>query len=215
MKYKELKAPGIYCLKHPETKEVRYVGQSKNIRKRYLDGHLRSPRTSNYPVSRWVNKLLDLGLTPEIEVLEYCNNPIDSEKMWIDKFKAEGARLLNIHGGGPMPAATGNGVTTKIWSVRGMPTPWIFLCRTLFPMRDRESISNALSIMREDRRSRKTEFDKLQFELRCARILLEQYSANSKQVKFAEKWLMDVSDKVNKKYPKTIIIMSPDGEQLV
>lgn len=209
-----LKVSGVYCLKDPETGKIRYVGQSKNIHNRYYYGHLKSDRVSSHPVTSWVNKLKDSDKIPSIEILEICENPIDVEKQWIDKIKSQGHDLLNIHGGGRIPASVGNGKTTKIWSVEGMPSPWVFLCRSFYAKRSNKSIDDRLKELKKERDSKKSEFDILQFELFCARILLDAYHESSKQVHFAEKWLMGVAGKVNKKYPNTVIVMSVDGVRL-
>ena len=214
MKVANLKVSGIYCLNDPDTGEMRYVGQSKNIHNRYYNGHLKSDRLSCHPVTFWINKLKDNGKTPSIEILEVCDNPIDIEKHWIDKIKAEGHNLLNIHGGGRIPSSMGNGKTTKLWSVEGMTSPGVFVCRSLYAMRSKKSIDDRLKELKKERDSKKSEFDLLQFELFCVRILLEAYHSTSKQVIFAERWLMGVADKVNKKYPETIIVMSVDGVRL-
>lgn len=213
MQEQSLKISGVYALIDPNTRQVRYVGQSKNIHQRYA-AHLGAPRKATHPVTRWVRKLRDQGLRPEIKVLEKHARPVSIEKAWIARMREEGANLLNIHEGGGMPASTGNGVTTKIWSVKGLPTPWIFLCRTMFSQRKIESVNLKLKEMKKERDSRKTEYDRLMFELVCARILLENYGKETKQVSFAEKWLMGVAGKVNEKYPETVIVMSVDGERL-
>ena len=213
MQEQSLKISGVYALIDPNTRQVRYVGQSKNIHKRYV-AHLSAPRKAAYPVTMWVRKLRDQGLRPEIKVLEKHARPESIEKAWIAKMREEGANLLNIHEGGGRPASTGNGVTTKIWSVNGLPTPWMFLCRTMFSQRKIESVNIKLKEMKKERDSRKTEYDLLMLELVCARVLLENYGKETKQVSFAEKWLMGVAGKVNEKYPETVIVMSVDGERL-
>lgn len=67
----------IYCLKHPITGEIRYIGKTKNPSDRYKD-HLRSFKKvlkgiNNQWVSRWINKLNKEGLQPKMKILLECN----------------------------------------------------------------------------------------------------------------------------------------------
>lgn len=206
-----LKVSGVYCLKDPETGLVRYVGQSKNIHNRYYNGHLHAQKKTGHPVSMWTNKLKESGLKPVIEILELHESPEDIESDWIEKMRGQGCDLLNIHAGGRMPSAIGNGVTTKIWSVSGMVTPWLFLCKTLYPQRGNDMVSSSLKLMKEERASRKSEEGLLRFELDCAKFLLDNFHKSSKQVAFVEKWLLKVAGRINKKYPGMLVVMSCDG----
>ena len=215
MKNKSLKTSGIYGLIDPRTNCIRYVGRSKNIYKRYYSGHMYSNPQTGHPVSLWIDKLRKLGLKPGITILQKHKKPEDIEKYWIDEYREKGNKLLNIHGGGLHPSSTGNGQTTKIWSVNGLTTPWLFLCRSFFAFRkDSELIDSTLSNMKLDRNSRKTELDILNFELSCAYKLLNNYPKNSKQVLYVERWLVGVADKVNNKYPDLIQLIDVNGKRI-
>lgn len=87
----------IYCLKDPETKEIRYVGQTvKNLKYR-LSSHIYDCARIRNHRTNWINSLLKKNLKPEIELIEECNeiNYQDREKYWIDHLKKCGINLTN------------------------------------------------------------------------------------------------------------------------
>lgn len=59
----------IYVLIDPRTDEVRYVGQALNAESRYA-GHLNDGTCVDSHKARWIRKLLNLGLLPELEVID-------------------------------------------------------------------------------------------------------------------------------------------------
>ena len=89
----------IYCLRHPLTKEVRYVGKTVDLKIRAKSHHqLGRTRCDN-----WKRSLLAEGLWPETEVLETVPvgaNWAERENYWISHFKAQGANLTNLTAGG-------------------------------------------------------------------------------------------------------------------
>lgn len=92
----------IYGLIDPRCQAVRYVGKADDPAKR-LTGHLgkQSLSKSDYK-SRWLNKLLSLGLTPTLVILEEVEY-LDwqaAEQRWIAHFRAAGNRLTNGDDGG-------------------------------------------------------------------------------------------------------------------
>ena len=89
----------IYTLAHPITKEVRYVGQTNNLRRR-LRSHLLCQYTTY--TSSWIKSLLNIGLIPIMEELEGCSTDEvnDREIYWIAQLKAWGFRLTNLTEGG-------------------------------------------------------------------------------------------------------------------
>lgn len=92
----------IYALCDPRTGEVRYIGKANDSRKRY-DAHMREKRRS-YPVYLWRDKLLSIGLKPELKILESnCADWRESERVLIAEYRANGARLLNVADGGDEP----------------------------------------------------------------------------------------------------------------
>jgi|LauGreDrversion4_2_1035121.scaffolds.fasta_scaffold44134_2 hypothetical protein len=94
----------IYKLIDPITNEIRYIGQTYNINKRY-EGHISTSLNKNsycYNTHKacWIRKLLSLNLKPIIEIIEECENLEQSnlmEKYYIDRFTNEGFRLTNSH----------------------------------------------------------------------------------------------------------------------
>lgn len=61
----------IYALKNPITDEVRYVGKTSNIRKRYTQ-HISDKRQTHK--RSWIDSLLKEDLKPIIEILEVCDS---------------------------------------------------------------------------------------------------------------------------------------------
>ena len=96
----------IYSLSDPITNEIRYVGQTNNLKIRY-NQHLnkscdeKNPQYNTYK-SRWIRKLLSNNLKPIISILETVNTLEESnlrENYYIEKFTNEGIKLTNSHGG--------------------------------------------------------------------------------------------------------------------
>lgn len=77
----------VYCLKHPLTNEVRYIGRTNNLKRRFAE-HLRHSRSANSHKKTWILQLLKSGLSPIMEVLEECEhkNAARVENYWISKF---------------------------------------------------------------------------------------------------------------------------------
>ncbi len=88
----------IYVLKHPITKEIRYVGVTTKSLNQRLSQHICSKKRIGTKVSKWIKNLSNFKLKPIIELIEDCNinNWEDREKYWITKFP----NLLNQHEGG-------------------------------------------------------------------------------------------------------------------
>lgn len=83
----------IYTLSHPITNEVRYVGKTINIKRRYKQ-HLYDKRGSHK--SNWVQSLRKQNLKPVITILEECDNWQEREIYWISQF----GNLTNFLAGG-------------------------------------------------------------------------------------------------------------------
>ena len=101
MKKEEEEVRFIYTLSHPTTKEIRYIGQTKNIKQR-LAGHIYDSKKGQLYTNRWINSLIDKGLKPVIEVLEECTveDVDDNEILYISLLKSWGFRLTNSESGG-------------------------------------------------------------------------------------------------------------------
>ena len=81
----------IYALCDPDTKEIRYIGKSGDLKRRlYLHVWTAKTRAVTHK-DRWVKSLLDQGKTPILEVLEEC-----AEETWCAREKYWIARLENL-----------------------------------------------------------------------------------------------------------------------
>lgn len=92
----------IYKLIDPSNNEIRYIGQTDDIKRRYND-HISSSMNENsdsYDTykARWVRKLKLSGLLPIIEIVEECDSLEQSnirERYYVSKLTNEGCRLTN------------------------------------------------------------------------------------------------------------------------
>ena len=90
----------LYCIKHPLTQEVRYIGIAKNFKKRVYE-HNR-PRNRS-PVGNWIKKLSTQNLKPVFEIVDtyQCQYELRDAEVWAIKHaKVCGFRLLNLTDGG-------------------------------------------------------------------------------------------------------------------
>lgn len=91
----------VYALADPETREVRYVGETARALAQRVAQHRKTSRSKTTPpVNAW---LRGLGVAPlAIEIESHVNEceMHDAEAYWIEQFRAMGARLLNIAPGG-------------------------------------------------------------------------------------------------------------------
>lgn len=85
----------IYSLSHPITNEIRYIGKTINLKRRYKQ-HLYDKRHS-YKAS-WVKSILKENLKPILTIIEECNenNWREREIFWISQFN----NLTNLMDGG-------------------------------------------------------------------------------------------------------------------
>lgn len=87
----------IYCLKNPDTMEIRYIGvtTAKYISSRLSQHYYSANHNFQTHVAKWIRKI---GKKPIIELIEICNenNWEKREKYWIKKYN----NLTNIHEGG-------------------------------------------------------------------------------------------------------------------
>jgi len=100
-----MKTVYIYSLNDPTTKEVRYVGKTVNPFNRFW-GHIGEAKNKkkgkNEKKAEWIRNLLDLGIRPELNILEEVLSDEWEEKeiYWINKFIQSKNNLLNITKGG-------------------------------------------------------------------------------------------------------------------
>lgn len=103
----------IYVLKHPETKEVFYVGQTVQDLDTRLTGHLGSSESNKQKVE-FLKGLVALGLKPVIQEIEtihatcYIDKYLVNERelYWIRYYKSIGCKLLNAAGISPYAKST-------------------------------------------------------------------------------------------------------------
>ena len=92
----------IYGLIDPRDGQLRYVGKSCEGLKRPR-AHARRLKWDRGHCRNWVKGLVDLGLKPDIEVLETCDSPkalIEAEQFHIAYFRMVGCNLTNLTAGG-------------------------------------------------------------------------------------------------------------------
>lgn len=93
----------LYILKDPLTKEIRYVGYSKRVKKRLWE-HIRDAKSGvKTHKSNWIKSILVRGELPIIEVVESTNN-IEQIKICeiklISELRGIGVNLTNLTIGG-------------------------------------------------------------------------------------------------------------------
>lgn len=124
------KKVGIYALICPDTERIKYIGQSVDIRKRYLS-HLRSD--SMYPVSLWIKNLKKENKKPKLKIMLECDRVV-LDKEEIKLISSVGIRgLYNISTGGS--PGYDKLSTHKPWAIKGMSCPtkkYILFCRNSF-----------------------------------------------------------------------------------
>lgn len=92
----------IYGLHCPLAGYVKYVGKAVNVIYRF-NRHL-GPETFKEEThkTRWIRKLLALGLSPELVILEETDEEhwVEREKWWIAHYRSQGITLTNSTDGG-------------------------------------------------------------------------------------------------------------------
>lgn len=94
----------IYTLTDPSTKEIRYVGQTNEPKRRFND-HISSSINENsesYDTykARWIRRVLNNNLTPIMDIIDSCNYLDESnklEKFYVKLLIDGGNRLTNSH----------------------------------------------------------------------------------------------------------------------
>jgi group I intron endonuclease len=103
----------IYSLTDPDTNEVRYIGKTVNIKRRYYE-HTKKPNEikSNSHKCNWIKKLIDKNKLPIINIIEECNddNWEQRERYWISQFN----NLTNGTDGGESGYITSPKVKEKL-----------------------------------------------------------------------------------------------------
>lgn len=79
----------VYGLKDPITSEIRYVGRTSCLNRRYRE-HLNANKSAHSHKINWINKLKKLNLKPELVILATSNTieeAIEKETLFIKSFK--------------------------------------------------------------------------------------------------------------------------------
>ena len=89
----------IYTLS--DGKQIRYVGKTKFITKRY-NSHINESKNKKTYKEKWINKILLNGGKITIEILDVCDDNIsdETESYWISQIKTWGFDLVNLTLGG-------------------------------------------------------------------------------------------------------------------
>lgn len=97
----------IYILKNPNTNEVRYVGQTNDIKRR-LGRHIQNAKNvkDKRHINNWIRSLNDKPVMTVLETCEYKQKD-EKEQYWIDYYKNLGCDLCN-HSKGGAGAGKGN-----------------------------------------------------------------------------------------------------------
>jgi len=92
----------IYTLSDPRDGRVRYVGATRNPKKRLCTHKANAKRCNSAPVQKWINLLLDEGLEPIMNIVDSGNDDTwsDKEKYWIQQHNDDGCDLTNYVEGG-------------------------------------------------------------------------------------------------------------------
>lgn len=92
----------IYTLTDPITNQIRYIGKTVNLKRRYTShSSIKENIKENTHRSKWVLSLLNKGLKPIMHVIDQTNHDWQKlEKFYIQKYKNEGFDLCNLTLGG-------------------------------------------------------------------------------------------------------------------
>ncbi len=109
----------IYTLEHPLTKEIRYVGKTKNPKQRFHNHCNKSHNVKSHK-RNWINNLVSQGLRPKMDILDVVteNDWRFWERYWISQLKSWGISLVN-HTDGGEGLSLGNNTSFKKGN-----TPW-------------------------------------------------------------------------------------------
>lgn len=99
-----MKAVFIYCLKDPVTGDVRYIGQTNNLKKRF-SAHIKTSVKQKTHLGSWLKSLS--GKKPILAVLHEVSEGeswAEEERRYISCARALGMDLVNLTDGGDGPS---------------------------------------------------------------------------------------------------------------
>ncbi len=90
----------IYGMRHPRTKDIRYVGKTRQSLRARLQGHLHEKGETRKV--RWIATLKAEDLLPEIFLIQIVDETLweEAETRWITSYRAQGCDLVNLTDGG-------------------------------------------------------------------------------------------------------------------
>jgi len=94
-----LKEHALYVLEDPTTDEIRYVGYTCDVRRRFSEHR---KRRHSY-TSSWIQSLHNKGLQPRLRVLCYVQDAFEAKRLEVEliaKYRRRGVRLTNGTEGG-------------------------------------------------------------------------------------------------------------------
>jgi hypothetical protein len=91
----------IYILIDPTSQQVRYIGKTKNLSRRYSQHISECSKIRNHK-NNWILSLKNIGLKPEMVVIDECENNdwVFLEQWYIQLFKTWDCNLTNLTLGG-------------------------------------------------------------------------------------------------------------------
>jgi group I intron endonuclease len=91
----------IYGLICPKSKQIRYIGVTRNSLDKRLKEHLRENKSKTHK-QKWIKSLVKSGLKPDIILICLADesNWIELERFYIKLFKSNGLKLTNTSEGG-------------------------------------------------------------------------------------------------------------------
>lgn len=122
------RAKFVYVLEDPRDGEIRYVGVTENPKARY--GHhcrLSENIGKRAHRARWICSLLELGLKPEMVLLERADDWDEAERRWIRNLRAIGCHLVNGNDGGKTLDHAKRAKASGKWAGRHTPMQRILL----------------------------------------------------------------------------------------
>jgi hypothetical protein len=86
----------VYALCEPDTDEIRYIGQTADLKGRMVT-HLCPSPAQNGGRFDWIRELKSKGLAPTVRVLEEVEpeQALTREAYWISHYQEQGAPLFN------------------------------------------------------------------------------------------------------------------------
>lgn len=169
---------GIYALVCPYTKNIKYIGQSININKRYKE-HLRA--NAKYPVYKWIKELKKNGKNPILKIIKLADKE-RLDQLEIEEIKRHGiSSLLNVSIGGKL--GYHDLARKKPWVAKGVACPtkyYLMVMRNSFP--DSSVINDVKNAVLKCSSTK----ERVALELRFAFLLIK-----ARKTKVVNKWLSD------------------------